>query len=224
MRKITFLFSLVVIPFLVGCATPDPKSQQLGSLELNISKDSAIVEQENIKSAVAILIKKTEKGDIELAESKSLSNQNKDSIQQLIQQIKQLSSKVDDISVKSSMTTDDIKTLKDNLSSFMALKIQDNNTSVAQTSKSLVDNIKTTATVSDIVDVSSIATNKSDKSSKHSSHKKKREKKKTSHRNCNCDKRESGKKKLTSNYEKRMKIAAKKKNLATTEKTITLSK
>lgn len=239
MRKTTLLFSLVAIPFFIGCAKPDIKNQQLSDSELNISKDSVIVEQENLKSAVAILIKKSEQGNREAAEAKALSNLNRDSVQQLAQQIKQLNSRIDEIFVKISMTSDDIMALRGSLSSLKSSGVENNNTGTIQTSKAASTNAIAIVTAPILVnkkiekgvDISSIMTNKtstnktiitplkdadvisneSNKRTKHALGKKRLGKKSLSNKCGTRDKTKSGKKKLTSNYEKRMKLAVNKK-------------
>lgn len=97
--------SIITSILIGGCATRD---NALNITDLNISKNSILVEHENIKSATAILIKKTEMYDRLSQEQKTLSS----SIAESNSRNRELSAKIDEMNTRLSMFTDEIGFLK----------------------------------------------------------------------------------------------------------------
>ena len=97
--------SIIASILIGGCATRD---NALNITDLNISKNSILVEHENIKSATAILIKKTEMCDRLSQEQKTLSS----SIAESNSRNRELFAKIDEMNTRLSMFTDEIGFLK----------------------------------------------------------------------------------------------------------------
>jgi len=97
--------SIIASILIGGCATHD---SALNISDLNISKNSILVEHENIKSATAILIKKTEAYDRLSQEQKNLFS----TMNESNSHYRELSAKNDELNTRLSLLTDEVGFLK----------------------------------------------------------------------------------------------------------------
>lgn len=117
MGSFTKIFAISTITLIFSGCVAQPAGPKHNGADLNISKNAQFIEHENIKSATAILIKKSESYDRIGAEQKNLSSL----ISENTSLIKQLNTKNDDMSMKLLFLTDEINLLKNELA---ALKMK----------------------------------------------------------------------------------------------------
>lgn len=114
MQYIAHIFAISTISLaLSGCVAHNSEPKP-NITDLNISKNSQIVEYENVKLATAILIKKSEQIDRLGVEQKSLSSMLNDSSTK----IRELNTKNEDLSMKILFLTDEVNKLQNEISAF----------------------------------------------------------------------------------------------------------
>lgn len=108
MQYLAHIFAVSSISLVLSGCVAHNNEPKLNIADLNISKNSHMVEHENMKSATSILIKKSEQYDRIATEQKNLSS----ALLENNTKIRQLNAKDDDLSMKILFLTDEINKLQ----------------------------------------------------------------------------------------------------------------